>query len=408
MAEKTKVEEQQEHQKYIERVAAMEEVAWDLYDNLKPQTQQISLKDQVRNKAEKIVRSPLRKMLFAIHRPLIRLERNIWEPLLAWANNQALLSLLGLIGNAGIILAVFTYVGTEKQRRDAEVLNAWQTITSAYGQSGSGGRIQALEFLNASPGANWRRKFPWVCAPNSFCTWEAERLDGINLGAVPLDDLPPSDQILAPKDEQSSENTASVYLQGIQLPRASLWEANLEGAILREANLEGAILWGANLKGADLEGSNLEETDLREANLEGAILWGANLKGADLGPTNLEEALLGDANLEGAYLMSANLKRADLSGANLQEADLLTANLEGAVLVGANLKRANLVYTNLDEAILGDTNLDEAVLQGTNLEGASSLTNEQLTSAKLCLTTLPDGIALDPNRDCEELGIDPE
>jgi hypothetical protein len=105
----------------------------------------------------------------------------VWEPLLRWADNQALISLLGVVGNIGILIAVVSYVGSEKQRRDAEVLNAWQTLTSAYGQSGSGGRIQALEFLNASPGANWRRRFPWFCAPLPLCTWPQESLAGIDL-----------------------------------------------------------------------------------------------------------------------------------------------------------------------------------------------------------------------------------
>ena len=139
--------------------------------------------------AERIVQSRLRLALYRFHRPFIGLEKNTWEPVLAWANNQALLSLLGLVGNIGLIIAVATYIGSEKQRRNAEVLNAWQTITNAHGQAGSGGRIQALEFLNASPGANWRRKFPWVCAPSSICLWNAESLAGINLSIEGSDNI---------------------------------------------------------------------------------------------------------------------------------------------------------------------------------------------------------------------------
>lgn len=87
--------------------------------------------------AEKIVRSPIRRTLFASHCQFIKLEKSVWEPLLAWANNQALFGLIGVIGNISIIVGVVVYVGSEKHRRDAEVLNAWQTITSAYGQSGN-------------------------------------------------------------------------------------------------------------------------------------------------------------------------------------------------------------------------------------------------------------------------------
>ncbi|WP_367279233.1 pentapeptide repeat-containing protein [Thermoleptolyngbya sp. M55_K2018_002] len=83
------------------------------------------------------------------------------------------------------------------------------------GKAGTEGRILALEFLNASPGANWRLHFPWICISEDWlCSkWEPESLDGVDL--------------------------AKAYLAGIQLPKASLVEANLEGA----------VLWGANLQG---------------------------------------------------------------------------------------------------------------------------------------------------------------
>ncbi|MCG8364391.1 MAG: hypothetical protein MJA27_13800 [Pseudanabaenales cyanobacterium] len=99
---------------------------------------------------------------------------------LRWLQSLTFLEILGLVTNLGILIAIAAYISTEKQRRDAEVLNAWQTITLAD-RSGNGGRIQALEFLNASPGASWRRKFPWFCAPLPLCTWPAESLAGVNL-----------------------------------------------------------------------------------------------------------------------------------------------------------------------------------------------------------------------------------
>ena len=123
--------------------------------------------------AADILAKPHKQALFGLNKRLIGLEKHLWEPL---ADNQALLSRLGGVGSIGILIVVVFYVGSEKQRRDAEVLNAWQTLTSAYSQSGSGERIQALEFLNASPGANWRRKFPWFCAPLHLCTWPQENL----------------------------------------------------------------------------------------------------------------------------------------------------------------------------------------------------------------------------------------
>ena len=405
--------------------------------------------------AEKIVRNSLRSTLFSINQPLIKVEKAVWEPLLAWADNQALLSLLGIIGNIGIIIAVITFVSTEKQRRDAEVLNAWQTLTSAHEQSGSGGRKRALEFLNASPGANWRRKFPWFCAPHPVCTWPAESLDGINLSA---DNDPQVEQGEETDEEQHRERPRRVYLRGIQLPGASLFQANLQGAHLRKANLQDASLREANLERAYLEDANLAEANLQEANLQGASLIRANLAGAGLVIGNLQGASLREANLQGANLEGANLQGANLEGANLQEASLESvnlagadlpranlagarlweanlqgadlvfaslegadlpranlagarlykANLAGAVLIGANLQCADLVRANLKGAYLRRANLKGASLAGSNLQGAKGLTLDQLTQAKLCHTVLPENTTLDPNRDCEKLGIDPE
>ncbi|MEM9804062.1 MAG: pentapeptide repeat-containing protein [Cyanobacteria bacterium P01_D01_bin.56] len=249
--------------------------------------------------ATKIVRSDWHTMLFSIHRPVIQLEKKVWEPLLDWANNQALLGLLGLIGNISIIIALTTYIGSEEQRREAEVLNAWQTITSAHGQTSSGGRIQALEFLNTSPGANWRRKFPWFCAPLPLCIWPRENLAGIDL-SLDLTDKP-----------QFSEASSRVYFVKIQLPRA----------------------------------------DLRFSNLERAILTRANLKDATLGSVNLEDATLWLTNLEGAELQRANLKNATLKSTNLEGVDLDSVNLEGAVFLTTDLRNTkNLTQANFEKS----------------------------------------------------------
>lgn len=180
-------------------------------------------------------------------KPFVWMEKRIWEPLLSWGENQALISLLGLLGNLGLIIAVVSYIGLEKQRRDDQVYAAWQTITNAQGQSGNGGRILALEFLNASPGANWRLHFPWICISEDWlCSkWKPESLDGVDL--------------------------AKAYLAGIQLPKASLVEANLEGVVLWGANLQGANLEEANLQGAKLGAANLEGVRLDETNFQGAF-----------------------------------------------------------------------------------------------------------------------------------------
>jgi uncharacterized protein (DUF433 family) len=185
--------------------------------------------------------------LHLILQPFIWMEKRIWEPMLSWGEDQALIGLLGLLGNLGLIFAALTYIGLEKQRREAQVYLAWQTITSAQGQSGNGGRVLALEFLNASPGANWRLHFPWICVSEDWlCSkWASESLDGVDL--------------------------AKAYLAKIQLPGASLAEANLQEAVLWEANLQRAKLREANLQGAKLGGADLREAKLDGANLQGAL-----------------------------------------------------------------------------------------------------------------------------------------
>jgi uncharacterized protein YjbI with pentapeptide repeats len=185
-------------------------------------------------------------------------------------------------------------------------------------------------------------------------------------------------------------------------PVISFKDQNLAGLDLRQISLfnldfERANLWGAYLTEADLLGADLTGATLVGANLTRAGLVGANLQGAFLVGANLTEADLWGAYLAGA-LMADALTRAFLKGARLEGASLDSANLTGASLAFANLTGANL-----DSA-----NLTGANLNSTNLTGAVHLTPDQLALAKLCRTTLPEGITLDPNRDCEELGIDPE
>lgn len=182
-----------------------------------------------------------------IIQPFVWMEKRIWEPMLAWGENQAFISLLGLLSNLGLLFAALTYIGLEQQRREAQVYLAWQTITNAQGQSGNGGRVLALEFLNASPGANWRLHFPWICISEDWlCSrWESESLDGVDLERA--------------------------YLARVQLSEASLVEANLQGAILWQANLQGAKLGEANLQGARLGEADLQEAKLEGANLQGAV-----------------------------------------------------------------------------------------------------------------------------------------
>ena len=86
------------------------------------------------------------------------------------------------------------------------------------------------------------------------------------------------------------------------------------------------------------------------------------------------------------------------SGGRIQALEDL--NNDGVDLEGVAVPRADLSEIDLSYGHLTRANFKKARLDHANLEGASRLTEDQLTLAKLCHTTLPDGIDLDPNRDC--------
>jgi uncharacterized protein YjbI with pentapeptide repeats len=216
----------------------------------------------------------------------------------------------------------------------------------------------------------------------------------------------------------SDANLSGVNLSGANLSKANLSNANLSGANLSKADFIGATLIHANLSNANLSNANLSDATLINANLSNADLRGVNLIGATLINVNLSDATLinvnlKEANLRGATLIGTDIRGANLSNANLSNANLSHANLIGADLSGVNLSHAdlsnaNLSHANLSDANLSHANLSHAYLSDAHLSRAKNLTDEQLTPAKLCNTELSEGSKLDPNRDCQEFGIDLE
>ena len=243
------------------------------------------------------------------------------ESLASWLQSLALLEILSIISSLGIIVAIVTFVSNQDFRYDQDVFTAWQTITSASGQSGNGGRKEAIEFLVSRP---WR--FPWFCRgdtefPSCIVKQPGQSLAGLDVG---LD---------SGKDSKASGTGA--FLDRLQVPMANLRRANLQDAHLWKANLQDADLRYANLQNAFLWSANLQDTDLGSANLQNAVLGGANLQDADLGLANLQDADLRYANLQNAHLWKANLQDADLRDANLQDTILVEANLQDADLAEA-------------------------------------------------------------------------
>jgi uncharacterized protein YjbI with pentapeptide repeats len=341
----------------------IERVAWEIYANRYTPGTRLN-KDELWNEAEKIVRNPIRTTLFASNRPLIKLRQPTQQAVkfLAWdIPRWFLFSLpqlewMKLLAVPLVIAAAGSIISGQIQREANQ-----NAVLKAY--------FDKLEELTFSQNL-------LAETPNKGAIVLAR---GRTVAALHELDLSRRTQLIA-------------FLQASDL--SQIIEDSEEPVISFKAqNLSGLNLRRVHLSGLDFQEADLESTNLKKAHLEKA---------------NLEEADLERANLEEAHLVEANLEKADLKKANLEEADLVEANLKGADLESANLERAFLREANLERAFLAEANLEEADLSYANLKGALSLTQNQLTLAKLCRTTLPEGITLDPNRDCAELGLDPE
>ena len=335
------------------------------------------------------------------------LEKRIFEPLYAWIEEQAFFKILLLIVTflGGIPFAEYFI---EDGKRNNDVFTAWQTITNAEGQSGSGGRIEALEYLNSRP-----FQFPWIGWTERDWYWDnigqkckRKRLLGRRWKRQPLAGLS------APEAYLVGIHLCGAFLRSVNLQQADLSSANLQQADLESANLQQADLESANLQQANLGGANLQETTLHNANLQRANLggvnlqrarlWRANLQGAFLRWANLQKAMLREANLQQTSLLHASLQEAYLGRANLQQADLGRANLQQAHLSSVNLQQANLQLANLQQAYLGGANLQQANLSPANLQQANlrsaNLQEADLEGANLRQAVLESAENLTPEQ----------
>ncbi|MFH1551187.1 MAG: pentapeptide repeat-containing protein [Planctomycetota bacterium] len=128
---------------------------------------------------------------------------------------------------------------------------------------------------------------------------------------------------------------------------------------LRRADLKNQNLhYRVNLKRADLTDANLQGTNLSDVNLQEADLSNANLRGADLSDANFQDAVLRNTNFQEANLWNANLQRADLSIANLQMADIGSSNLQKAYFEKAKLQGADFNCADVAGPVLKKSRLD--------------------------------------------------
>ena len=190
---------------------------------------------------------------------------------LDWAvyglSNWRFLELLEYLGSFGVLVAVIFYFAEAGDRLKQKHYQAWQVINSAEGHGGNGGRIEALEELNA---------------------------DGVSLVGV---------------------NLSSAFLMGVRLPKAKLTRATFDGADARGAEMAGANLQDASLRSANFRAARLEGASFAGSTLNDADFTGADLQGADLRGASLENADLRGAELQGVQWEGlASVKGANVSG----------------------------------------------------------------------------------------------
>jgi hypothetical protein len=191
----------------------------------------------------------------------------IWDWTAYLLSCWSFLEVLDYLGRFSILVAVIFYFSESGNRIKQRHYQAWQVINTAQGKGGSGGRIEALQELNAD--------------------------------RVPLVGV----------------DVSSAFLQGLKLERANLLRADFSGADLRRSDL----------KSADFTNASLHFANLRESNLENASFQSADMTNVDLWGSDLARAKLDDADISGADLRFADLRNAEWK----QLRKVTTANIAG-------------------------------------------------------------------------------
>ncbi|MGH9746793.1 MAG: pentapeptide repeat-containing protein [Candidatus Acidiferrales bacterium] len=191
-----------------------------------------------------------------------------WEWIAYFLSNWKFLEVLEYMGSLSVLVAVLFYFSESGDRTKQKHYQAWQVVNTAQGKGGSGGRIEALQELNAD--------------------------------RVPLVGV----------------DVSGAFLQGIDLRGAGLLRSNFNAADLRESNFAGADFTDADLSAANFRGSSLAHANFHGADLHDADLTGADLTGANLAGASLENADLREADLDGIeWKEIANIRNVHVDGA---------------------------------------------------------------------------------------------
>ena len=216
--------------------------------------------------------------------PFVAIEWT-WEWAAYALSNWAFLEVLEYLSSFSVLIAVIFYFSESGDRVKARHYQAWQVINTAQGKGGSGGRIEALQELNAD-------KVPLV---------------GVDV--------------------------SSAYLQRLRLEHASLVRADFSSADLRMSDLAGCDLTFANLNSANFRSASLRHALLANADLHNADLYAADIREADLAGAMLDGADLRHAQIENIRWQNIrSIKDANIAGVGGAPAGFLEwARAHGAV-----------------------------------------------------------------------------
>ena len=190
-----------------------------------------------------------------------------WEWVAYILSNWSFLEVLEYLGSFSILIAVIFYFSESGDRLKQKHYQAWQVINTAQGKGGSGGRVEALQELNA---------------------------DGVPLVGV---------------------DVSGAFLQSIHLQGARLVRSNFSGTDLRDSDFASADFSDADLHYANFRQSNLHNAHFQHAHLDKADLWGADLSGADLSGAEIDSVDLRFANLADVHWHDLGaLKNANIYG----------------------------------------------------------------------------------------------
>src|SRR5260370_36217097 len=135
-------------------------------------------------------------------------------------SNWTFLEVLDHLETFSVLIAVIFYFSESGDRVKQRHYQAWQVVNTSQGKGGSGGRIDALQELNAD--------------------------------RVPLVGV----------------DVSGAFLQGVRLDKARLLRANFSAADVRDGKFPSADFSNANLRSANLRRATLEQVSFQGANLD--------------------------------------------------------------------------------------------------------------------------------------------